>query len=111
MDQPTTSPVRPRNAWLVVRLDKVPEPKAGELWVPSSQEKRERTGVVLQTGTGRVTKKGKVIPLEAKPGNRVAFFRENFETSQGKQIESILHQLDENIGIIKEESILYFIED
>lgn len=106
-----TSPVRPLNDWIVVRLDKPSEAKKDGLWVPASQEDRVRTGVIIKTGPGRTSKKGKLIPMEAAPGMKVAFFRENFETMHGKTLIGFLRQLDENIGIIQERDILYEITE
>lgn len=106
-----TSPIRPLGDWIVVELPKPEKPKAGVLWVPPSQEDRVRTGIILETGPGRVSKKGKLIPMEVKKGMKVAFFRENFETMHGKTLVGFLRQLDENIGIIQERDILYIVED
>jgi len=107
-----TSSVRPRNDWIVVKLDQPPEPKTGELWVPPSQEDAVRTGVIVETGPGRTSKKGKIIPMEATPGMKVAFFRANFETLNGKTLQRVLQQIDKDIALIQERDILYeIIED
>ena len=102
-----TSPVRPLRDLLIVKMDKPPEPKADTLWVPSSQETRERTGRIIATGPGKVSRKGKLIPMELKIGMRIAFFRENFETSQGKLIMGVLGKLEEDVGILQERDILW----
>jgi co-chaperonin GroES (HSP10) len=100
------SPVRPLRDLLIVKMDKLPE-KVGVLWVPPSEEERVRTGRVLTTGPGRTSRKGRLLPMEAKPGMHIAFFRENFETSQGKLIMGVLGKLEEDIGILQERDILW----
>jgi co-chaperonin GroES (HSP10) len=107
-DPQKPSPIRPLGDWIVVHLNR---PAESKIWVPPSQEDRIRTGVILQTGPGRTSKKGKLIPMEAQKGMKVAFFRENFETMHGKTLIGFLRQLDEDIGIIQERDILYIIEE
>jgi co-chaperonin GroES (HSP10) len=101
------SPVRPLRDLLIVKMEELPKPKEGAFWVPPSEEERVRTGHILETGPGRLSKKGKLIPMVAKPGMRIAFFRENFETQQGKQVAGVLGQLDKDIGILQERDILW----
>lgn len=102
-----TSPVRPLRDLLIVKMDKESEPKAGALWVPPSEKDRVRTGRILVTGPGEYSRKGKLKPMQAKPGMHIAFFRENFETGQGKMVMGVLGRLEEDVGILQERDILW----
>lgn len=105
------SPVRPRNDLLIVKVHEQEDEKPGALWVPDSQKNRVWTGTVLMVGPGKFSKKGKRIPMEVKPGMRVTFFRENFETATGKATISVLRQLGKGLGMLQERDILWIIED
>lgn len=60
---------------------------------------RVRHGEVLAVGPGRRhAKTDALIPTVIKPGQRVAFFRENMETLNGKQLSHVLYELGEEFG-------------
>jgi co-chaperonin GroES (HSP10) len=100
--------LRPLHDWLLIELEPLPEDKVGAIHVIGSALQRVRAGKVLRVGPGR-TQPGRVpgrIPVDVVVGERVAFFRENFETQQGKQVAHVLEQFG-NVGLIRETSILY----
>lgn len=98
--------VRPANDWVLLRFKK---PEENSLIIRPNG-RRVWKGEVLAAGPGHITKRGTIRPLDVKVGERVAFFRENLEHQQGKQVQDVLHELGEDICIIQEDAILFVIE-
>lgn len=100
--------LRPLHDWLVVELEPLPEDRVGSIHVIGSALERVRAGKVLSVGPGmpKAARSPVRVPVDVAVGERVAFFRENFETQQGKQVAHVLEQYG-NIGLIRETSILY----
>jgi co-chaperonin GroES (HSP10) len=103
--------LRPLHDWVVVELDPLPN-KVGSLFIPDngSGAERVRTGTIVDTGPGKCTKKGKRIPLGVAKGEKVAFFRENLEHQQGKQIQRLMNEFEDGKGLIRSSDILYVVE-
>ena len=104
--------IRLLHDWVMVRLDKppttmtptstiiVPDVGAGAL--------RMRTGVLLQVGPGRWAKGGlRRLPVGLEVGEKVAFFRENLEHQQGKQLTRMMQEMDEDTALIRAADVLY----
>jgi len=72
---------------------------------------RVRFAEVIAVGPGRYYKgKKHPVPVDASPGDRIAFFRETLETQQGKNIVGALQELDEkDLGVIRATDILFVI--
>lgn len=96
--------VSPRNDWVLVEMDPIPETR-GSLILPHGD--RVRKGTVLAVGKGRYDEKGVRQPVGLEPGERVAFFREHLEHKQGKAILHILKDFGEDIGLIRANDILF----
>lgn len=45
--------------------------------------------------------------MGVQEGDRVCFFRENFETQQGKEVMRVVQQLEDNVGMIRRDDILF----
>lgn len=93
--------LRPLHDWLLVCIDQ-PKEKLGSLFVPGGDAGRVRTATVIRSGPG---KNG--VPTELGEGDRVAFFRENQETLQGKQIGAILKDLGDRLALVRTNDILF----
>lgn len=100
-----------------VRLDPRKERTSGGILIPDNKEQEIRTGVILAVGPGKYVKTKRpgtsdyreiFRPMEAKPGERVAFFIASVDTKSGKAIS---HYLQENERLIREEDILGVIEE
>lgn len=101
--------VRPLLDWMVVKLEPLPNETPGGIFLVPSAAERVRMGTVLRVGPGRW--EGAVrVPVGVKPGDRVAFFRENLEHQQGQQLARVLHELEEDVGMIRASDILYVAE-
>lgn len=105
---------QPKNDWILVRTDPLPEQKGGIL-LPKKGD--VYTATVLATGRGAVIPldhnkpdEKRFIPTDVKPGERVAFLRWTIESQQGKQVASTFEELGADIALIKERDILFVLE-
>lgn len=98
--------LRPFHDIIVVKLDPMPE-KVGLLFVPDSARERVRTGKIIAHGPGLRSRKGRLLPVQVWVGQRVAFFRENFEHGHGRAVMKAVQQYDEDTGVIREDDILW----
>ncbi len=78
----------------------------GSLFVPGGDAGRVRTATVLRSGPGRWDGNSRV-PTSLGEGDRVAFFRENQETLQGKQIGALLKDLGDSLALVRVPDILF----
>ena len=101
--------LKPFNDKVLVKLDERPrEEKVGSIFVLDSAVERVWTGVVVALGQGAWNDaRTRRVPIDLFIGQRVAFFRENFETQQGKQIAHLLEQYMPGHGLLRADSILY----
>ncbi len=90
--------IRPLHDQVVVECEPLKEELyQGLLHLPHQQ--RVRHGRVIAVGPGYESyKNGKRTPLSVKIGQRVAFFRENMETLNGKQIANVLYEMSTELG-------------
>lgn len=95
--------VRPLQDWVILRL--FDEEKLSTV-IHVLSENRTRKGEVLAVGPGR--RRGKrFIPTQVQPGDIAAFFIGNLRTKQGKQLTSVVSELVDGTGMIREEDILF----
>ena len=102
--------VQPLQDWLTVKLDPLPECTQSGLFLSPSAQERQRSGTVLRVGPGRHSTTASRNPMGVSPGDRIVFFRENLEHSQGKALTRLMHELEENTGMIRVVDILYVVE-
>lgn len=109
--------VRLKSDRVHVRLDPRKEKTSGGILLPDSNAQALRTGVIIDVGPGKhvkVRRHGKdeyrevFRPMEAKVGERVAFFIASVDTKGGKAIS---HYLQEDERLITEEDILFVIDE
>ena len=103
--------IRPLNDQVLVKCEPLEEKNQGGIILLPHQQ-RVRHGEILAVGPGRWswdTPKIR-IPPDIKPGARVAFFRENMETLNGKKLVRAMQELSEKLGadlaLIPESAIL-----
>lgn len=111
---PVSSWPQPKNDWILVRTDPLPE-KIGSILLPKKGS--IYTATVLAVGRGadipidhNKPEVKRFIPTDVKPGERVAFLRWTVESEQGKQVSSAFEELGANIALIKERDILFVLE-
>lgn len=96
----------PCNDQVLIKFDERPkEEKVGSIFVLDSAVERLWTGVVVALGRG-AWNGSRRTPIDLTIGQRVGFFRENFETQQGKQIAHILEHLMPGHGLLPASAIL-----
>jgi co-chaperonin GroES (HSP10) len=102
---------------VLVRLDPRRTHTRGGLVIPDTEAQMIRTGVILQTGPGkwvktrrRVTQDYREVlrPIEARVGERVAFFIGSVDTKSG---QAVSFHLREDERLIREEDVLFVIEE
>jgi co-chaperonin GroES (HSP10) len=103
--------IRPLQDWLIIELDKVPEKSAGIILVAAQDQERMRSGIIKRAGPGRwmPTDNGPDIrvPNDCEVGDRVYFFRENFETMQGKEVQRIVSEVSPGMVMVRARDLLY----
>lgn len=98
--------VSPLHDWMLVKMDPLNDQYRG---IHLAGRGRIRTGEVLRVGPGH--KKGALtVPLDVRVGERVSFFRENLEHKQGRQLQSVLHEMGEDLALIRSNDVLFVIE-
>jgi co-chaperonin GroES (HSP10) len=97
----------PLNDWVLVKLDPI-EKKVANLFLVHGR--RVRTATVISVGKGRVDEKKILQPVDLKPGERVAFFREHLEHKQGKLLIENLEDFGEDLGLLRAMDVLFAFE-
>lgn len=100
--------IRPLGDWLLVRLDPIAE-RSDVIVTMLSDAVRIRTAEVLRSGPGRyASPRGRErVPMGVSPGDRVAFFRENFEHRPGKALTYALSELGDDLGMLRVSDVLF----
>jgi co-chaperonin GroES (HSP10) len=98
--------VQLRGEWIRVELEPARERSRGGIIMPGAQP--IRLAKVLQTGPGRRGRKGQLIPMSLKVGDRFPFFKAAADTQQGRQLGELLPEGQE---LIKESDVLFVIEE
>jgi len=93
--------IRPLHDRILVERLEEKEVKKGGIIIPDTAKEKPQEGKVLAVGQGKVTKEGKKIPLDVKPGDRILF---------GKYSGSEVKVDDEEHLIMREEDVLAIIE-
>jgi chaperonin GroES len=93
--------VRPlRDRVLVTRLEEQ-EQRVGGIIIPDTAKEKPQQGKVVAAGSGRVTDKGTVLPLDIKTGDTVLFGKySGTEIKIGGQDYLILRE-DEVLGVVE----------
>lgn len=97
---------RLRGDWIRVELEKLPEKSKGGIVLVGARP--VRIARVLQTGPGRRGRKGQLIPMGLKLGDRFPFFKAAADTQQGRQLGMLLPDGQE---LIRESDVLFVIEE
>lgn len=104
----------PKNDWILVRTDPLPERSHTILTLSKGDI---YTATVLAVGRGveipldhNKPEVKKFIPTTVKPGEKVAFLRWTIESQQGKAVTCSFEELGANLALIKERDILLILE-
>jgi co-chaperonin GroES (HSP10) len=103
--------VRPLFDELIIELDKVPEPDPKAIVLIGSGEERLRSGIIKRAGPGRwmTVEDGPDIrvPNDCEVGDHVYFFRENFETLQGKEVTRVVSEIEPGMVMVRARDLLW----
>lgn len=97
--------VRLFNDYVLVELE--PEPPALQSGIILPGPAPVRIARVLGVGPGRRDKKGRLIRMQLKEGDRFPFFKAAADTAQGK---ALAQRLPEDQKIVRESDVLFVIE-
>jgi co-chaperonin GroES (HSP10) len=97
--------IRPVSDWLLVELE--PEEHMSRGGIIEVGDQPVRNAKVLRVGPGRQYKKN-FVPTVTTAGDRICFFVAALHTKQGK---AIVHNLDDNQGLIRETDVLLVFTD
>ncbi len=92
---------RPLHDKVIVKRVEEQEKSAGGIIIPDTAKEKPQQGKVVAVGTGILTKDGKTIPLQVKPGDRVLFSKYG-----GTEVKL----LDEDYLVMREDDILGILE-
>lgn len=91
--------VRPlRDRVLVKRLE-AEEKTAGGLFVPSSAKEKPQQAEVVAVGNGRLSKDGKVVPMQVAVGDRVLFSKYTGSEVKLDGVEHLILREDDILGV------------
>lgn len=65
--------IKPLNDRVLVLREDEEQKSAGGIIIPDTAKEKPQRGKVVATGTGKMDKDGKRIPLEVKVGDRILF--------------------------------------
>jgi chaperonin GroES len=89
--------IAPLHDRVVVRRLEEKETAKGGIIIPDTAKEKPQEGEVIAIGAGRIDEKGKRIPLDVKPGDRILF---------GKYTGNDITLDGEELLILREEDIL-----
>jgi len=94
--------VRPlRDRVLLERVAEDEEQKIGGIIIPDTAKEKPQQGKVIAVGTGRVTDKGDVLPLDVKAGDTVLFGKYSGSEIKVDGKEYLIVREDEILGVVE----------
>ncbi len=93
--------IRPLHDRLLVERLEEKEVKKGGIIIPDTAKEKPQEAKVIAVGNGKVTEKGKKIPLDVKAGDKILF---------GKYSGSEVKIDDKEYLIMREEDVLAILE-
>ena len=92
--------LRPLYDRIVVRRQEAGEQVRGGIIIPDTAKEKPQQGKVIAVGTGRVTDKGDVLPLDVKAGDLILFGKYSGQEIKLDGEEYIIMREDEILGVI-----------
>ena len=94
--------VRPlRDRVLLERVVEEGEQKVGGIIIPDTAKEKPQQGKVVAVGSGRVTDKGEVLPLDVKAGDTVLFGKYSGSEIKVDGKEYLIVREDEILGVVE----------
>ena len=93
--------VRPLRDRVVLERVAEAEEKVGGIIIPDTAKEKPQQGKVIAVGTGRVTDKGDVLPLDVKAGDTVLFGKYSGSEIKIDGKEYLIVREDEILGVVE----------
>ena len=93
--------VRPLHDRIIVQRIEEGEQKVGGIIIPDTAKEKPQQGKVIAVGTGRVTDKGDVLPLDVKAGDTVLFGKYSGSEIKVDGKEYLIVREDEILGVVE----------
>ena len=93
--------LQPLDDRIVVRTDESEATTASGLVIPDTAKEKPQQGKVIAVGTGRVTDKGDVLPLDVKAGDTVLFGKYSGSEIKVDGKEYLIVREDEILGVVE----------
>jgi chaperonin GroES len=94
--------VKPLQDKLIVKMDDQPDANAAGIIIPDIAKEPPIFGKVLAVGDGRITEKGKVIPMDIKVGDRVLFSKYAGTDMKIDGDDVVMMKQDDILGVVIE---------
>ena len=92
---------RPLRDRVVVKRFEEQEQKVGGIIIPDTAKEKPQQGKVVAIGTGRVTDKGQVLPLDVKVGDTVLFGKYSGTEIKLEGTDYLIVREEELLGIVE----------
>jgi len=93
--------VRPLRDRVLLERVAEEEQKVGGIIIPDTAKEKPQQGKVIAVGTGRVTDKGDVLPLDVKAGDTVLFGKYSGSEIKVDGKEYLIVREDEIFGVVE----------
>jgi chaperonin GroES len=92
---------RPLHDKVIIQRLEEQEKSVGGIIIPDTAKEKPQQGKVIAAGTGILTKDGKIIPLQVKPGDRVLFSKYGGTEVKFGDEDYLVMREDDILGIIE----------
>ena len=92
---------RPLHDRIIIKRLEEEEKSAGGIIIPDTAKEKPQQGKVIAVGTGTLTKDGKTIPLQVKPGDRVLFSKYGGTEIKFGDEDYLVMREDDILGILE----------
>ncbi len=93
--------IRPLQDRILVKRVQEEERTKGGIIIPDTAKEKPVEGEVIAVGSGKVSDKGEVRPLEVKKGDRILFGKYSGNDIKIDGVEHLILREDEVLGVIE----------
>jgi chaperonin GroES len=93
--------IKPLGDKVLVKPLEAKEEKRGGIIIPDTAKEKPQEGEIIAVGKGKTTKKGDIIPLEVKKGDKVLFGKYSGTEIKVDGIAHLIMSQDDILGIIE----------
>jgi len=93
--------INPTSDRIAVKRDDLHKKTESGLFIPTEQNEKANTGIVVAIGTGRYTQEGVLIPITVAVGDKVCFHKYAGHEITVEQTTYIILREEEIFGVLK----------